>query len=50
MEKVACKGEHRLEPEVEESICTLLGHPGVCPDENRFREAGAAARCSSDRA
>jgi len=32
MEKVACKVEHCLEPEVEESICTLLGHPGVCPD------------------
>jgi len=32
MEEVACKVEHCLEPEVEESICTLLGHPGVCPD------------------
>ena len=32
MEKVACKVEHCLEPEVEESICTLLGHPGICPD------------------
>ena len=32
MEKVACKVEHCLEPEVEESICTLLGHPGLCPD------------------
>ncbi len=32
MEKVACKVEHCLEPEVEESICTLLGHPEVCPD------------------
>jgi len=32
MEKVACKVEHCLEPEVEESICILLGHPGLCPD------------------
>lgn len=32
MEKVACKVEHCLEPEVEESICTLLGHPEICPD------------------
>ncbi|MCD6272132.1 MAG: metal-dependent transcriptional regulator [Deltaproteobacteria bacterium] len=32
MEEVACKVEHCLEPEVEESICTLLGHPEVCPD------------------
>ncbi len=34
MEEVACKVEHCLEPEVEESICILLGHPGICPDGN----------------
>ena len=32
MEEVACKVEHCLEPEVEEAICTLLGHPEICPD------------------
>ncbi|SDB53214.1 DtxR family transcriptional regulator, Mn-dependent transcriptional regulator [Desulfonatronum thiosulfatophilum] len=32
MEKIACEVEHALLPEVEESICTLLGHPEVCPD------------------
>ncbi len=32
IEKVACHMEHSLAPEVEESICTLLGHPGICPD------------------
>ena len=32
MEKVACQVEHCLQPEVEESICTLLGHPEICPD------------------
>ena len=32
MEEVACKVEHCLQPEVEESICTLLGHPEICPD------------------
>jgi len=32
MEEVACKVEHSLVPEVEESICTLLGHPEFCPD------------------
>jgi DtxR family Mn-dependent transcriptional regulator len=32
MEKIACKVEHYLHPEVEESICTLLGHPEICPD------------------
>jgi DtxR family transcriptional regulator, Mn-dependent transcriptional regulator len=32
MEEVACKVEHCLLPEVEEAICTLLGHPEMCPD------------------
>ncbi len=32
MEEVACKVEHRLLSEVEESICILLGHPEICPD------------------
>jgi len=32
MEDVACQVEHYLVPEVEESICTLLGHPSLCPD------------------
>ncbi|MBF0350102.1 MAG: metal-dependent transcriptional regulator [SAR324 cluster bacterium] len=32
MERIACQVEHSLLPEVEESICTLLGHPEVCPD------------------
>ena len=27
MEDIACRVEHSLLPEVEESICTLLGHP-----------------------
>jgi DtxR family transcriptional regulator, Mn-dependent transcriptional regulator len=32
MEEIACQVEHTLLPEVEEAICTLLGHPEVCPD------------------
>ncbi|MEW6219807.1 MAG: metal-dependent transcriptional regulator [Thermodesulfobacteriota bacterium] len=32
LEEVACRAEHYLLPEVEEAICTLLGHPEVCPD------------------
>ena len=32
MEEIACKVEHSLLPEVEEAICTLLGHPDICPD------------------
>jgi len=36
MESMACKVEHSLLPEVEESICTLLGHPEFCPDGKRI--------------
>lgn len=28
---IACEAEHTLLPEVEEGICTLLGHPPTCP-------------------
>jgi len=31
LEAQACEFEHILSPEVAESICTLLGHPTVCP-------------------
>ena len=31
-EAIACEVEHTLLPEVEEGICTLLGHPVMCPD------------------
>lgn len=30
-ETEACEFEHLLNPEVTESICTLLGHPASCP-------------------
>ncbi len=29
--EVACRFEHMLQAGVEESVCTLLGHPKVCP-------------------
>lgn len=32
MDEIACVVEHSLQAEVEESICTLLGHPELCPD------------------
>lgn len=32
MDEIACEFEHSLQDEVEESICTLLGHPEICPD------------------
>ncbi len=31
MEETACRFEHLLHKDVEESICTLLGHPKFCP-------------------
>ena len=31
MEDNACRFEHLLHKDVEESICTLLGHPRFCP-------------------
>jgi DtxR family Mn-dependent transcriptional regulator len=31
MNEAACKFEHVLYKEVEESVCTLLGHPKICP-------------------
>ncbi|MEC4686227.1 MAG: metal-dependent transcriptional regulator [Nitrospirota bacterium] len=45
MEENACLFEHLLRREVEESICTLLGHPGVCP-HNRPIPAGRCCRDS----
>lgn len=30
-ESEACKVEHIITPELERAICTLLGHPKVCP-------------------
>ena len=35
-ESVACRFEHVLEGEVTEAICTLLGHPSVCPHGKRI--------------
>jgi DtxR family Mn-dependent transcriptional regulator len=34
IEKNACRFEHVLLEEVEESVCTLLGHPRECPHGN----------------
>ena len=31
IEESACRFEHIISDEVEEAICTLLGHPTVCP-------------------
>lgn len=31
VDSIACEFEHIISPEVERSICTLLGHPKLCP-------------------
>ncbi|HJN56829.1 DtxR family iron (metal) dependent repressor [archaeon] len=36
IEKPSCEFEHVLSGEVEESICTLLGHPKECPHGNQI--------------
>ena len=33
-DKIVCEFEHSVIPEVEESICILLGHPVECPHGN----------------
>ena len=35
-EDTACKFEHILSPRVTESVCTVLGHPPVCPHGRRI--------------
>jgi DtxR family Mn-dependent transcriptional regulator len=45
MERIACEVEHSLQPEVEEAICTLLGHPEYCPDSKPI----PAGKCCRDR-
>jgi DtxR family Mn-dependent transcriptional regulator len=34
VEEAACRFEHALPVGVDESVCTLLGHPKLCPDGN----------------
>lgn len=44
MERVACETEHSLLPEVEESICTLLGHPETAPDGRPVPPGGCCTK------
>lgn len=45
-EEIACEVEHTLLPETEEAICTLLGHPTVCPEGKPIPQGRC---CSSGR-
>ncbi len=43
----ACQLEHIISPEVAESICSLLGHPGECPHGSPI-PPGKCCRSASD--
>lgn len=40
----ACEFEHIISPEVERSICTLLGHPKLCPHGSPIPEGNCCQR------
>jgi DtxR family Mn-dependent transcriptional regulator len=42
METAACNFEHIMEGEVEESICTLLSHPKLCPHGKPIPSCGCS--------
>ncbi len=44
MDSSACALEHILSKEVEESICTLLGHPKECPHGLRIPQGSCCAK------
>ena len=46
-EQGACDFEHVIAPEIADSICTLLGHPGECPHGLKI-PAGACCRGERD--
>lgn len=47
-EKSACEFEHILTPEVTDSVCTLLGHPPICPHGRPIPRGACCAKFSSD--
>lgn len=42
--EAACHFEHLLNPYVEESICTLLGHPPICPHGKAIPSGSCCSR------
>jgi DtxR family Mn-dependent transcriptional regulator len=48
MEHTACEFEHVLTPAVEESVCTFLGHPAVCPHQKPIPPGPCCASFSVD--
>ena len=44
VERSACRFEHIISEEVEEAICTLLGHPTTCPHGRRIPKGKCCKR------
>jgi DtxR family Mn-dependent transcriptional regulator len=47
MEKTACEFEHSISADVADSICTLLGHPRMCPHGRPIPEGGCCGKAES---
>ncbi len=48
VESSACEFEHFLAPEVTDSICTLLGHPTVCPHQHPIPPGPCCSRLARE--
>ncbi|MBL6988555.1 MAG: metal-dependent transcriptional regulator [Bacteriovoracaceae bacterium] len=48
LEEVSCEFEHEIYPEIEESICILLGHPKSCPHEKPIPAGDCCTRKSTE--
>ena len=47
-EVAACEFEHTLSPDITDSICTLLGHPRVCPHGKAIPEGECCRQARSE--
>lgn len=47
-EKSACEFEHILSPEVTDSVCSLLGHPPVCPHGRPIPRGSCCSKYGED--
>jgi DtxR family Mn-dependent transcriptional regulator len=47
-EESACEFEHILGPEVTDSVCTMLGHPPVCPHGRPIPRGACCGRYGSE--
>ena len=47
-EQSACQFEHILTPEVTDSVCTLMGHPPVCPHGRPIPKGSCCAKYQAE--